>query len=208
MNISTNKYKVGSLFAGVGGVCQAFKNSSTTVIWANEIDKKRAEDFYVPDARFQMKKAGKLPKGKYNLDYFTRNSNGEIICPDGYSMDYKGIQKKKGNYVYRYRGTHCDKCLNHDNCTKSKFRSLEIDIREEYQTKMREKLESDKGREMYMKRQGIVEPVHGDDQKNRGWIQHHLRGYFKAKAEFILVRIASNLRKIAIYRSNEILAEI
>jgi len=32
------KYKIGSLFAGVGGVCQAFKNSSTNVIWANEID--------------------------------------------------------------------------------------------------------------------------------------------------------------------------
>ncbi len=34
-----NKYKVGSLFAGVGGVCQAFKDSSCDVIWANEIDK-------------------------------------------------------------------------------------------------------------------------------------------------------------------------
>lgn len=34
-----NKYKVGSLFAGVGGVCQAFNNISSEVIWANEIDK-------------------------------------------------------------------------------------------------------------------------------------------------------------------------
>lgn len=37
------KYKVGSLFAGVGGVCLGFKNSSTEkseyeLIWANEID--------------------------------------------------------------------------------------------------------------------------------------------------------------------------
>ncbi len=32
------KYQVGSLFAGVGGVCQAFKNSSCEVVWANEID--------------------------------------------------------------------------------------------------------------------------------------------------------------------------
>lgn len=31
------KYKVGSLFAGVG---QAFKNSNCDVIWANEIDEK------------------------------------------------------------------------------------------------------------------------------------------------------------------------
>ena len=33
------KYKVGSLFAGIGGVCQAFNNTSCKVIWANEIDK-------------------------------------------------------------------------------------------------------------------------------------------------------------------------
>lgn len=33
-------YKVGSLFAGVGGVCQAFKNSGCQVVWANEIDEK------------------------------------------------------------------------------------------------------------------------------------------------------------------------
>jgi len=34
-----NKYKVGSLFAGVGGVCQAFNTTFSKVIWANEIDK-------------------------------------------------------------------------------------------------------------------------------------------------------------------------
>ncbi|MDL0089678.1 DNA (cytosine-5-)-methyltransferase [Campylobacter gastrosuis] len=31
-------YKVGSLFAGVGGICQAFKNLNCEVVWANEID--------------------------------------------------------------------------------------------------------------------------------------------------------------------------
>ena len=111
-------------------------------------------------------------------------------------MDFKGIKKKNDTHIYKYQGTHCDKCENHDDCTKLKFRSIKFDTREEYQTKMREKLDSDKGREIYMKRQGIVEPVHGDDQKNRGWIQHHLRGYFKAKAEFILVRIALNSTNI------------
>jgi DNA (cytosine-5)-methyltransferase 1 len=33
------KYTVGSLFAGVGGICQAFKDISCNVLWANEIDK-------------------------------------------------------------------------------------------------------------------------------------------------------------------------
>jgi DNA (cytosine-5)-methyltransferase 1 len=31
-------YKVGSLFAGVGGICHAFKQENCDVIWANELD--------------------------------------------------------------------------------------------------------------------------------------------------------------------------
>ena len=32
------KYRVASLFAGVGGICQAFKNAGFDVVWANEIE--------------------------------------------------------------------------------------------------------------------------------------------------------------------------
>lgn len=35
-----NNYSVGSLFAGVGGVCQAFKNASFNISWSNEFDNK------------------------------------------------------------------------------------------------------------------------------------------------------------------------
>ena len=71
---------------------------------------------------------------------------------------------------------------------------------------MREKLRSDHGHETYMKRQGIVEPIHGDDQKNKGWTQHHLRGKTKAALEFMLVRIATNLGKIVRYRAMRLMA--
>ncbi len=57
-----------------------------------------------------------------------------------------------------------------------------------------------------MKRQGASEPLHGDDQKNKGWRQHHLRGLAKARGEFLLIRIATNLAKIIKYRSPQILA--
>ena len=57
-----------------------------------------------------------------------------------------------------------------------------------------------------MKRQGIVEPVHGDDQQNKGWRQHRLRGKAKAALEFTPVRIATNVGKIARYRAMELMA--
>ena len=85
------------------------------------------------------------------------------------------------------------------------MRTLQIDTREPYRQEMREKLRSDEGREICMKRQGVVEPGHGDDQRNRKWKQHHLRGLEKATAEFVLVRIAENLGKIIKYKSDELL---
>lgn len=39
------KIKVGSLFAGVGGICQAFKAAGFDVIWANEIDKNACKTY-------------------------------------------------------------------------------------------------------------------------------------------------------------------
>lgn len=32
-------YTVGSMFAGIGGICLAFKNQGCNIVWANEIDK-------------------------------------------------------------------------------------------------------------------------------------------------------------------------
>ncbi|MBR6939843.1 MAG: DNA (cytosine-5-)-methyltransferase [Clostridia bacterium] len=35
----SNSYTVGSMFAGIGGICLAFKQNGCNIIWANEIDK-------------------------------------------------------------------------------------------------------------------------------------------------------------------------
>jgi hypothetical protein len=71
---------------------------------------------------------------------------------------------------------------------------------------MTEKLYSDHERKTYMKRQGIVEPVHGDNQQTKGWRQHHLRNAAEAALAFMLVRIATNLGKIARYRAMRLMA--
>lgn len=52
-------------------------------------------------------------------------------------------------------------------CTQGKTRHLYIDTRKPYRKLMREKLDSDEGREIYMKRQGLVEPVHGKNLKTK-----------------------------------------
>ena len=64
---------------------------------------------------------------------------------------------------------------------------------------MREKLETDAGKKIYQRRMSTVEPLHGDIQKNRGFIQFVLRGIEKVRVEYNLVGIAHNIRKIKLY---------
>ena len=72
-------------------------------------------------------------------------------------MEYKRrISYEDGHQVYLYEGTGCEGCALHDRCTRGKKRSIRIDSREKYRDILREKLSSDRGREAYMKRQGLA----------------------------------------------------
>lgn len=167
----------------------------------------RPEEFYVPDKRFEQSKKDPEGKKKYGPEDFHRDEEGNYTCPAGHRMHHEGrFDGADGARFDRYLGTACEACLMKAKCTKAAVRSLQVDTREPYRRKMREKLRSDEGREVYMKRQGLVEPGHGDDQKNRKWKQHHLRGLEKATAEFVLVRIAANLAKIIKFKTDELLA--
>lgn len=156
----------------------------------------RQEEFYIPDKSFVAASRDNKSKRYKKID-FQRNDKGEVVCPAGRVM-VKFHEKQKDNYVLAYYlGKSCPSCSLQSQCTKAKYRQLLIDSREDGMVKMRQKLISREGKLIYQKRQGIVEPTHGHDQKNRGWRQHHLRGLVKARLEFILMRIGSNLQKIA-----------
>jgi len=171
-----------------------------------EVERRREEDFYIPDRRYEKDKKKEQKKGRYGpKDFFELEGRG-YCCPAGRQMEYKGICTVNEQQMHHYIGIGCEGCEQKNRCTEGKKRHLYINIREPYRKKMREKLSSDEGRKMYMKRQGTVEPVHGDDQKNKGWIQHHLRGLDKASGEFLLIRIATNLGKIVKFSTAELLA--
>ena len=114
-------------------------------------------------------------------------------------MKKQGRHKKLNSKKDIYHGTGCAGCEMKNECTDSKKRIVAIDTRTKYRAKMWNKLDSLWGRYHYSKRGPIIENVHGDDQKNRNWIQHHLRGYENAEGEFCLIRIGTNLRKIVKY---------
>ena len=171
-----------------------------------KIDEERTEDFYLPDRRYETSKNGVTKSGKYHIEEFKKDESDDYVCPVGLKMKYVQTNKyEDGHTVTVYEGIECDNCDRKEKCTKGKKRKINVDSRIIYRDKMREKLKSEKGREIYMKRQGLIEPVHGDDQKNRGWKQHHLRGAFKTAMEFILIRITTNLGIMIKHKRNEIL---
>jgi len=194
--------------ANTGGIHQEVSADSGFCSYEMLVNtEQRSEEFYVPDTRFEESKKDPEEKKKYGAEDFHRDEDGNYKCPAGSPMQHVGTYDgADGARLDKYVGTACEGCPMKSKCTKAAVRSLQIDTREPYRRQMREKLRSDEGREAYMKRQGLVEPGHGDDQKNRKWRQHHLRGLEKATAEFVLVRIAANLAKIIKYKTDGLLA--
>ena len=64
---------------------------------------------------------------------------------------------------------------------------------------MRSKLDSESGKAIYAKRKHIVEPVFGHIKSVLGFTGFNLRGLQKVNAEFKIVAIAHNLKKISKY---------
>lgn len=163
----------------------------------------RTEEYYVPDRQLNKKK---IEKKFFSNEKFKRAKSGELICPAGKKMNIKTQKEVNDNLITIFEGVSCSQCPMKDKCTSGAKRTVTVDVREIFRNMMRKKLESTKGKEIYRERQWIVEAGHGDDQKNKGWRQHLLRGKQKASLEFSLLRICANIGKIIRYRSQEMLA--
>jgi hypothetical protein len=164
----------------------------------------RSETYYVPDRRFAWDKE-KNESNEFGKARFQWQEDGQLLCPTGRPMKQGEVRRyKDGHTLTCFEGTECDRCEFHDACTKSAYRRVSFDSRDPYRELMRERLKSREGMHTYQKRQGIVEPVHGHEQKNLGWRQHRMYGLQKAHAEFILIRIATNLGKIARHRADQL----
>lgn len=174
------------------------------------MEEDREETFHVPDKRQEVVDNGEPARGEYDKSKFQSGDDGTTMtCPAGKAMRLlREAQFDDGHIERMFTGERCAECPARSACTKSKDgnRRVSYDSRSPFRDVMRERLRSPEGRETYRRRQGIVEPNHGHDQKNLGWRQHHLRGLPKATLEFELLRLAGNIGKIARYKAHEFLA--
>jgi transposase len=73
---------------------------------------------------------------------------------------------------------------------------------------MRNKLNTADGKRIYGRRKVIVEPVFGNIKYNLGFRQFLLRGLKKVKAEFTLMAIVHNIKKIAKFLKKLLLSKL
>lgn len=95
-----SSYRVGSLFAGVGGVCQAFKNSSTEVIWANEIDNNASLTYKLNHKTTKLIQDNIKNISKNNLESIDILTAGFPCQPFSQAGHGKGFQDERGELFF------------------------------------------------------------------------------------------------------------
>lgn len=158
---------------------------------------------YIPDDHFQHYKRGEYKKEENHYHYSNFKydmAEDRYICPEGEYLTYwkTRIGESSGRVWNHkvYRGMGCGGCAKHLLCTKGKVRELLIDNRDLLLQKMRNRLLSKKGEKEYSKRAYIIEPIFGHLKFNLGYRNFLLRGLEKVRAEFKLMCIGWNIKKM------------
>jgi transposase len=158
-------------------------------------------DAYIPDDQDQSRLRGKKV-ARFDKDNFGYDPRRDVfICPEGKQLPFVYRQRRndKGAYLI-YQCSGGSECGHWGQCTTNKKgrtvcrRDIDEKIKQ-----MRLKLDSKLGKAIYAKRKVIVEPVFGQIKAVQGFTDFKLRGLKKVNAEFKLVAIAHNVRKISKY---------
>lgn len=150
--------------------------------------------------------ASNAPDVRYNIANFTYNEQANTYtCPEGNTLTTNGTwyTKNSGKYranvqVQHYKTSACKKCLQLSLCTKNtrgRGRVLERSEFAKYLEKNKVNIENNK--ELYKKRQAIVEHPYGTIKRQWGFSYILTKkGKSRASSDVGLMFIAYNLRRI------------
>lgn len=162
---------------------------------------------YIPDQYYQKDKKGKYNKeeNKYHWQNFQYDKMKDVYrCPEGKELKLMKKRITKYGKTRRkqkiYKCKDCPTCLRQRECTRGKYRTLSIELRENLMKEMRARLNTERGIKKYKKRMYLVEPIFGNIKYNLGYRNFLLRSLSKVRGEFKLMCIAHNLKKIHLFK--------
>lgn len=148
---------------------------------------------YIPDQDFNKDFKDK----PFHREHFKKHPDkDELLCPKDKPLVFFRNKKDDTNTYKVYKGTTCNTCPFKEKCTKAEFRTVAIEQREPLRQQMRQRLQSKEGQEIYKKRLHPVEAIFGHLKFNLGYTHFLLRGLDKVRAEFLLMCIGYNLKKL------------
>ncbi len=173
-----------------------------------------AKDDVVYDKK-QAKQDRENPKAKLfgPEDFYYDEAGGVAICPAGQFLISRKVDSpvNEGYIGHRFAGAiHlCGPCEYRDQCIrhpqKTEFRQVMFFKKNQPSPHkvldvMRNAIDSPRGRAMYSKRIGTVEPVFANIRHNKRLYRFNLRGQCKVNTQWHLCCLVHNIEKIANHR--------
>ena len=168
-----------------------------------DILSKKGIEYYIPYANFRKEQSKKFKDNPFHPQNLFYNAELDfLVCPMGQRMEKKYVKKSKTDNGFEqtstiYEAKNCEGCPLRAMCHKSK-ENRQIAINHKLNTlkaTVKERLTSDKGKEIYKKRCIEPEPVFGNLKQNKGFRRFTLRSIPKVSIEFGLYAIAHNFAK-------------
>jgi len=153
--------------------------------------------------------AEKSNEAKYQYHYskFTYLEAEDVfVCPQGKKLYFVDTSEDQSISGYRsqkriYQCKDCKGCEVKDKCTRStRGRTLTVNFKlRDYQEKVRKRLSTEEGDQLYSERGYRTETIFGEWKHNLKFRRFNLRGLQKVNAEVILLSLAYNFKKLAKY---------
>lgn len=213
-NICDDAFENATLVADTG----YHSDSNIEMLMNEDIDAIIADtQFRKRDPRFSNARRFRKPTDRHKERYTRKRFHPEdfvvdkkrncLVCPAGKELALKHpvFRNTSGliGPMYQARIEDCTACPFRKKCLTGQsarrvtlFKERAADFKESYTQQMIKKFDTVRGRFLYSRRMGIVEPVFGNIRNALGLKQFSLRGKVKVDIQWKLFCIAHNLKKL------------
>ena len=163
-----------------------------------------------PDPLYDKSGKPKQPPRYKPADFDYDPIAGTCICPAGCSLYRHGQHCRiNGREAVRFQGAKrdCEPCMQRERCLQKPDKTATRQVAffndnhftrgQQLAAQMRERIDSDDGRDQYGRRFATVEPVFGNLRHNKRLSRFTLRGREKVNAQWLLFALVQNIEKLS-----------